>query len=79
VVISPDAWKLWLRKRRPPGFLEIGPRLVEGGGRAGRAFPWMAVRIETAPRLGIGRIARAHGDRATRAGRHLPILIRPTG
>jgi hypothetical protein len=51
----------------PPGFLEINSRLVEGGGRAGRAFPWIAARIEAAApaaRVGVGRIARAHGDRA---------------
>jgi hypothetical protein len=50
-----------------PGFLEIGARLVEGGGGAGRAFPWMAARIEAAapaPRIGVSRVARADRDRA---------------
>jgi hypothetical protein len=35
-------------EKDPPGFLEINSRLVEGGGRAGRAFPWIAARVEAA-------------------------------
>jgi len=49
-------------EKDPPGFLEVAARLVEGGGRAGRAVPWMAARIEAAaplPWIGVSRIARA--------------------
>jgi hypothetical protein len=52
-------------------------RLVEGGGRAGRAFLWIAARIEAAapaPRVGVGRIARAHGDRADA---HVAVIDQP--
>jgi hypothetical protein len=52
-------------EKDPPGFLKLGARLVEGCGRAGRAFPWMAARIEAAapaPQVGVDRIARAHGE-----------------
>jgi hypothetical protein len=53
-------------EKDPPGFLEIGARLVEGGGRAGRAVPRLGVRIEAAaplPLISAERIARAEPDR----------------
>jgi hypothetical protein len=54
-------------EKDPPGFLEIGARLVEAGRGAGRVFPWMAARIEaTAPgsRIDVGWIAGADRDRS---------------
>jgi hypothetical protein len=53
-------------EKDPPGFLEIGARLVEGGGRA---VPWMAARIEAAaplPWISAERVARAEPDRPER-------------
>jgi hypothetical protein len=41
--------------------------LIEAGRRAGRAFPWMAARIEAAapgPRIGVGWIAGADRNRS---------------
>ena len=55
-------------EKDPPGFLEIGARLVEGGGRAGRAFPWMAARIEAA----------APAPRSVSAGLPERMAIEPT-